>query len=88
MAHWGLLVVDMTSKTLTTIDSLRETSDVGPYRKKYYQKCERILDWLEEWKKYQDENNLAKQPYDRPEWKVIEEDCPQQSDRYNCGVFM
>ena len=88
MAHWGLLVVDMSTKTLTTIDSLRETRRVGPFRKKYYEKCERILDWLEDWKKYQEDTNMEKQPYDRHQWTVIEENCPQQLDGYNCGVFM
>lgn len=87
-AHWGLIVVNMTSKTLATVDSLREKSEIGPYRKKYHQKCERILNWLNDWKKHGKEQIEKRHNYNRAEWAVNEEDCPQQSDGYNCGVFM
>lgn len=75
--HWTLLVLHMQEKEVHYYDSrpLDQT------------RLEVLFDSMKRWlvdeaRKYANNEN-----YDNSEWKLVVDDCPEQTNWYDCGVF-
>ena len=78
-AHWALIVVRMSAKTVSYYDSMN--GDGSAY-------FDAILRYLEDESK--GDPALDKEPwtFDRLKWKCLNVKTPQQTNGYDCGIFV
>ena len=84
-AHWGLIEIDISNRTLKAYDSMKQPSSVQGDKRTYHYYFERIYQWLYDWMKHDPRKGIS---FDHDCWEEREEEAPQQLDGCSCGVFL